>query len=246
VARYTDSDEFRSAEFVDVSMAGSTFREVNLTGAHMYGVLLTGADIDGDISGLRLNGVEVAPLVEAELDRLHPERVALRADTADGVRHALATVESFWATTMAHVATLPASQLHESVNGEWSFTQTLRHLVFVTDAWFGHAVLGLSRPFHPLGLPASFMTGADAMGIDTGADPTYDEVVQARADRMAQLRDFLAGVGQDDLERTREPNPAPGWPPPAPRTALACLRVIFNEEWTHRQFALRDLARLSA
>lgn len=60
---------FRGAEFVDVDTSHASFREVDLTGARMYGVLLTDADIDGDIRGLWVNGVEVAPLVEGELDR---------------------------------------------------------------------------------------------------------------------------------------------------------------------------------
>jgi hypothetical protein len=37
---------------------------------------------------------------------------------------------------------LDPALLHESVAGEWSFTETLRHLVFATDAWVRRAVLG--------------------------------------------------------------------------------------------------------
>jgi DinB superfamily len=32
--------------------------------------------------------------------------------------------------------------LHESVGGEWSFIETLRHLVFATDSWIRRAILG--------------------------------------------------------------------------------------------------------
>lgn len=41
--------------------------------------------------------------------------------------------------------------LHESVNEEWSFVQTLRHLVFAMDKWFTAPILG--DRFHPIGLP---------------------------------------------------------------------------------------------
>lgn len=88
MTRYVGSDEFREAEFVNLDMSRSSFREVDLSGARMYGVLLTDADIDGDIRGLRLNGVDVAPLIEAELDRLHPERTKLRPTSPDGMREA--------------------------------------------------------------------------------------------------------------------------------------------------------------
>jgi hypothetical protein len=245
VTRYAGSDEFQGAQFVDLDMSRTVFREVDLSGARMYGVLLTDADIDGDIRGLKVNGVEVAPLVEAELDRRHPERAKLRPSTADGMREAWAVVESFWDTTMRRARALREVDLHRSVNDEWSFTETLRHLVFVTDTWLGHAVHGQSRPFHPLGLPSAFITDGDTYGIDMAARPTFEQVMEVRAGRIAQVRAFLQAVTQEDLDRTREPDESPGWPPPAPRTATSCLHVIFDEEWAHHRFAVRDLALVS-
>jgi DinB superfamily len=246
MTRYDGSGEFRGAEFVDLSMAASLFRQVDLSGVRMRGALLFGADIDGAIDGLRINGIEVAPLVAAELDRRHPERVLLGATTPDGMREAWGAVESFWAGTMLHAGALPEEQLHRSVNEEWSYAQTLRHLVFATDAWLGHAVLGRARPFHRIALPPTFIKDADTYGIDARAEPTYAEVVQVRTERMAQVRDFLAEVDQGELDRERGPNTAPGWPPPAPRTAIECLHVIFAEEWAHHRFAVRDLGLLTA
>ncbi|HEX6869768.1 MAG TPA: DinB family protein, partial [Micromonosporaceae bacterium] len=246
MSRYVGSNEFRGAEFIDVDMSAALFREVDLSGARMYGVLLTGADIDGDLRGLRLNGVEVAPLVEAELDRLHPERTKLRATTPAGMREAWEVLTAMWAQTLERVAAMHEADLHRSVNEEWSFTQTLRHLVFVTDLWLGHAVLGEPRPFHPLGLPASFITVDETSGIDVDAAPTFLEVIRARDDRVNQVRTFLAEVTQEELDRVREPNPAPNGPAPAARTAASCLRVIFNDEWAHHQFAVRDLALIEA
>ncbi|HEY2946955.1 MAG TPA: DinB family protein [Micromonosporaceae bacterium] len=246
MARFADSDEFHGADFVDLDMSRAVFRQVDLSGSRMRGVLLTGADIDGVIHGLTVNGIEVAPLVEAELDRRHPERITLRSTTLDGMRDAWTVIESFWATTVQRAGTLSEADLHRSVDDEWTFTQTLRHLVFVTDAWLSHAVLGRSRPFHPLGLPASFIKDAATLGIDPDADPAFDEVVEVRAGRMAQVRRFLETASQEELARTREPNTAPGWPPPAMRTATSCLHVLFNEEWAHHRFAERDLAVIDA
>src|SRR6266542_2967808 len=176
MARYVGSDEFEGAEFVDLNMSRALIREVDLSGARMYGVLLTNADIDGDIRGLRVNGVEVAPLIAAELDRRYPERTRLRPTTPEGMRGAWAVVESFWGETMERARTLPEADLHRSVNDEWSFTETLRHLVLVTDSWVSHAIAGQPRPFHPLGLPPSFVPDHESFGIDTGATPTFDEV----------------------------------------------------------------------
>lgn len=241
MTRFEATSEFTAAEFIDIDMSRAVFREVDLTGARMHGVLLSGADIDGDIRGMRLNGVEVAPLVDAELNRLHPERAKLRATSPDGLREAWSEVESFWGATMRRARALPRAELHLSVGGEWSFTQTLRHLIFVTDAWLRRAVLGRPAPFHPIGLPASFTTDAGDYGIDLAADPTFDQVAEVRAGRMAQVRAFLAEVTQGELDRVREPVPGPGWPPPAARTAIECLHVLLNEEWEHHRFAVRDL-----
>jgi hypothetical protein len=240
----TSTEEPR--RFVDEDLAGAQFREVNLAGARMRGVVLMGADIDGAINGLRVNGVEVAPLIEAELDRLHPERTKLRPATPAQALAAVDVVETLWAASIARVRALPRGTADRSVDDEWSFTETLRHLIFVTDAWFGHAVLAEPRPFHRFGLPASFMPDGSELGIDKSAEPTLDDVVAVRSERLARLREFLAAATQDDLDRVREPNPAPGFPPPAARTAVSCLRVLFNEEWTHHSFAVRDLALIEA
>ena len=53
---------------------------------------------------------------------------------------------------------------------------TLRHLVSVSDAWFRNAVLAVPAPFHPYGLPASFITNGDDFGIDSAAAPRLAEV----------------------------------------------------------------------
>ena len=223
-------------EFVDLDWSGVVLREVVLSGARMTGVLLNGADIDGVIDGLVVNGVEVAPLIEAELDRLHPERLALRPTDADGVRAACDVVESMWAPTMARAAGLPDADVWTSVRGEWCFADTLRHLVFVVDLWLGRAVLGQDDAFRPVGMPASFMPMA-GLGSDASTRPTYTEVVAARADRMARVRDFAAGLTDEALSRAAT-SPSGS---PVERTVLECLGVIFNEEWAHHQFAVRDL-----
>jgi len=114
MTRWHDTAEFRGAEFVGTDMSGARFREADLSGGRMDGVLLTGADIAGVIDGLRLNGVEVAPLVEAELDRRHPERRKLRPTTPGEMHEAWAVVESLWAETMTRARELPESQLQRS------------------------------------------------------------------------------------------------------------------------------------
>jgi hypothetical protein len=246
VTTYTESDDFRGAHFLDVDMSGSVFREADLSGVRMHGVLLIGADIDGAINGLRVNGVEVAPLIEAELNRRYPERALLRSTTPQGLRDGWAWMQGIWADTMRRAEAMSPADLDRSVNDEWSFSQTLRHLIFVTDSWLGNAVLAQQWPFHPLGLPSGFIQDAHLFGIEAVESAPFEDVLAARADRIAKVQSFLDEVTQEELDRVREPNPSPGFPPPAERTALYCIHVVLNEEWAHHEFAVRDLDIIDA
>ena len=234
------------AEFVDVDLSGARFVRADLSGVVMRAVHVRGADIDApwllDGQGtLTVNGVDVVPFVEAELDRRFPGREQRRARDPEGLRAAWAVLEAAWSATCERVAAMPAGTVDASVAGEWSFAQTLRHLVMATDVWLRGAVLGLDRPFHPLGLPnAEYQTDGNDMSVFTSTTPTYADVLDARAGRVAMVRDFLATVTPDVLAQTHS-NP---WDPGYPETTLSCLQVILEEEWEHLRFAVRDLDAL--
>jgi hypothetical protein len=161
------------------------------------------------------------------------------------LRVAVDVHEALWTDAIEQARAMPDGDRHRSVNDEWSFTQTLRHVIFVIDAWFGNAVLGRADAFHPIGLPASFIPDGTAFGIDPHADPDFEEVVRVHAQRVDGLRRYLADVTQDELDRVPDANPAAAWQS-GNRTAVACLHVVFSDAWAHRQFALRDLAVITA
>ncbi|WP_413463616.1 DinB family protein [Arthrobacter sp. SO3] len=48
------------------------------------------------------------------------------------MRAAWARLERTWSATLERVAAMPAGTADISVDGEWSFAQTLRHLVMAT------------------------------------------------------------------------------------------------------------------
>jgi uncharacterized protein YjbI with pentapeptide repeats len=245
---FTRSDDLQGAEFVNTNLRGARFVEADLSGAVMRGVDVQGVDIDGPWlfeggSSFRINGVDVIPFVEAELNRRFPGRADRRAGDPDGLRTAWAAVERTWAATLERVAAMPAGTVDVSVGGEWSFAQTLRHLVHATDVWLRRGILEIEQPFHPLGLT---YTGAEEEALDlsifTTATPSYAEVLEARADRVAMVRDFLATVTPDELAATRK-NPHN---PEYPETTLSCLHVILGEEWEHHRYAVRDLDTIEA
>ena len=248
MVRFTRSDDLRGATFEGVDLRGARFVEPDLSGVVVRGAQVESLDVDapwlsdGDAPVL-VNGVDVRGFVEAELDRRFPGRELRRAADPVGLRAAWAALESTWATTLERVAALPASAVDVSVDGEWSFAQTVRHLVLATDVWLGRAVLGVEQPFHPLGQPGP---QAAEYGLDLSlfavGTPSFGEVLEARAGRVAMVRDFLAGVTPESLGVVRR-NP---WSPEYPETTLSCVHVILEEEWEHHRFAVRDLAVVEA
>jgi hypothetical protein len=246
-ATFTGSDDLQGAEFTNADLRGARFRGTDLSGVVMRGVDVSGADIDApwlfEGQGLLVNGVDVSPFVDAELNRRFPGRAGQRAGDPDGLRTAWAALERTWTATLGRAATMPAGTVDVSVGGEWSFAQTLRHLVMATDTWLGGAILRIDQPYHPLGLAdaSAEQDGLD-MSIFTAATPSYAEVLEVRAGRVAMVRDFLATVTPDVLAATRT-NP---WAPEHPETVLSCLRTILEEEWEHHRFAVRDLDAIEA
>jgi hypothetical protein len=242
------SEEFRGARFDVADLRGARFTDCDLSGVTVRDGFLVDVGISGYISNLTVNGVDVTDYVSAELDRRHPERVQFReGQTADDFRAMWDTIERLWAEAVERAGRLPAAALTEQVDEEWSFEQTLRHLVFITDAWASRTVLDEPMPYHPLGLPQSWYPPADAaaLGIDLTAQPSYAEILAARADRMAVMRRIVAGLTDDGLGRLCLRSPAPGYPDEE-RLVAECVAVVMDEEIEHCRFAVRDLAVLEA
>ncbi|QBI19622.1 DinB family protein [Egibacter rhizosphaerae] len=234
------------ARFHLVDLRGARFDQVVLDGAVMRGADLIDVEIDGEVSNLVVNGVDVAPLIEAELDRRDPERRRMRPTDPDGFREAWDIIERRWDETVARARGLDPALLHASVDGEWSFIQTMRHLVFATDAWVRRAVLGQPRPWDPLGLPHTTFRELPGVPNDPDARPSLDQVLALRQDRMQTVRQLLDGLTQERLDEETEPVTEPGYPEPDHYPVRGCVETILEEEWRHREFAERDLAVLQA
>ena len=258
---FGNDDDLRGAEFTHVRMHGAKFREVNLSDATFYDVTFAGATIreayfgcarmigvsfenaviDGDVDGLVVNGIEMAPLVEAELDRQDPGRAQLRSSDPDDLRSGWSWLERRWAATTAEALTHPESSLRLRVDGEWSFLETLRHLVFATDCWLGAGVLGRTT-YNPIGVTGPWMDPTTA-GLDVEAQPSVEEVLAARAQQQALVRDYLATATPETLAAMSAPPEGAPWPPPHEQSVLSRLHVVLIEEWWHHRFARRDMAQ---
>lgn len=180
--------DLRPKKFRDADLRGARFVDTDLRGAVLRGVDVDGMEVDSPwlLEGgatLVVNGVDVAPLVDAELNRRFPGRDTRRASDPEGLRAA-------W----------------EVLQGTWAADEGLDMSVF------------------------------------TARTPSFEEVLEARAGRVAMVRDVIDGVTAEQLAQPRV-NP---WSPDHPETVLSCLHTILEEEWEHHRYAVRDLDALAA
>lgn len=240
---YEKGPELSGARLENADFSNARLHAPNFEGAKITDAWLRDADISGDLEGLRLNGVEVAPLVEAARARLFPELVQLRAADPRSLAEAWAMIEATWQAAVARARQLPTAALDERVDDEWSFVETLRHLVLATDSWLRRMVKGIERPYHPWGLAGGWLSDPAAWGLDVDAGPSLDEILEVRRGRMDEVGQTIAAVTPEELERVCVPPDAPGHPS-REHTVLACLHVILDEEWEHHRYAVRDLELL--
>ena len=243
MATYEGTDEFEGATFERSSFKGATVRFSDFSGVTLRETDVNGLDIDSHdlfFGSLTVNGVDVVPLVDAELNRQFPGRELQKATTPEGLREAWVAVQAAWRET---VASTPAGLVDAHVEDEWSLAQTLRHLVLATDAWLRGAIQRVDQPFHELG---QIFSGAARMGFDMSIfrtdPPSYDEVLAVRAERQQLVTDFLATATPELLAEERDdPWGSSDWHP----TVGDCVRIILEEEWAHLRYVRRDLALLS-
>jgi hypothetical protein len=236
--------DLSGAEFRTVDLSGAEFRDVLLGEVVMRGVELVNVDIRGEIENVTVNGVSIGPLVDSELNNRYPERAKMRPEDPAGFRDAWDILERLWADTVERARHLQPELLHESVDGEWSFIETLRHLVFATDSWILRVILGDPSPWDPLSLPWSEMPDTPGVPHDREARPSLGEVLQLRQDRMTTVRQVIWTLTDESLNGHTEPVEGPGWPESRGYPVRQCLRIILNEEWEHRLYAERDLDSL--
>jgi len=247
--------DLRNATFHRVQLNDARLRRVDLSGAEIRGAMLEHArlkgvemvdvEISGAIVNVVVNGVDIAPLIEAELNRRSPERAKMRPDDVDGCKAAWAILERLWNETVESARSLPAETLHTRVNDEWSFIETLRHLNFASAAWVGRMILGNPSPWHPLDLPWDEAPGWEGVPWDRDAKPSLDTVMEVRRQRQAMVRGVIESLTAEQLA-SHVSCTEPGWPQLEDVAFRECLLIVLNEEWEHRSYAERDLGSFTA
>jgi DinB superfamily len=231
-------------------LSGRRFEQVNLAGSRVHGAFLVNTkvtsawvhslEVSGDVQSLVVNGVEVAEFVRAELERRHPELGYLESKDVPGLQRAWAKLQEIAAATLETARALPPDALDESVDDEYSFLQTLRHLVFATDRWITGPVLGEADHFHRLGYPYDSAPPEERAPLDLDAHPTLDDVLEVRAERAGFVEALVREATDESLARLVDS------PNGGTTTVGDCIRVVFIEEWWHHRYADRDLAVLAS
>ena len=187
--------------------------------------------------------------VREELDRLHPERKQLRPKDVASARQAFAVLEEIWAPTIERARQLPPSLLDERVDGEYSFIETFRHLLFAWHAWLARSVLLLPAQFPEWAIPPDLPADAPARvrwaaGVGwtaTETGPDLDTVLATRADGFARVRDYLSRASDDDLTALVD---GPLWDPSRKVSRLFGMTIVLRDEWWHSRYVARDLGVL--
>lgn len=246
---HSDTAAFRGADVRRSDLSGARFRDCDLRGVRIASCVVDDLSItgfDGATGTVVVDDVDVTAYVRAELDRRHPERVLVRAARdLEELRGAWDELERLWEATVSRARELPEATLQTRVDDEWSFVETVRHLVFAIDTWQGRMLAGEEAPNHPMGLVPTDTSPATAalLGLDPDARPTSDEALAAFADRRARLRAAVGSLTQDELDQPRRAllDPPDGY---EERTVRECVTTILREHSEHRRYAVRDLARL--
>lgn len=223
--------------FWGADLRGAVFRDVDLTGARISHAWVVDVDIDALVDRVVINGVDVTAYVN-ERDAWYPLRTMLRPATPAAMRETWSALEAEWVITGRLADGLGEEALHQRVEGEWSFIETMRHLVFAMDKWLTAPVLG--EGFHPTGLPNSGSADFPWPDLQPDLAPSLADVLAVRADRTTRMRAYLASLDAGDLDRpvdVLENGPHP---------VRECVFTVFEEEFWHNRYARRDLARLGA
>ena len=234
---FADRDLSESV-FWGVNLQNTLFRDADLSGSTFFHTQWTGVEIDGVVERLVVNGVDVTDFVNQH-DRWYPLRTQLSPESAEGIRRAWVTLRVEWAKLLAEVDELDADVALESVNGEWSLRDTLRHLIFAIEKWFTVPVLGATS-FTSCALPNKGSQGLEWPGLNLADAPAFEQAREAWAHTADQFGAYVAALDLAALPDTVEVMENGTVP------SLVCFHVVLEESFEHLRYARRDLAALTS
>src|SRR5690349_22135263 len=108
---YAEDQSLKGHEFRDRDLTGASFFECDLSDVVIRGSDISGMEIDAPWlrfgKPLIVNGLDVGPFVEADLNRRFPGRELQEAPDPEGLREAWAALEGAWVAAIEHAGALP-------------------------------------------------------------------------------------------------------------------------------------------
>jgi hypothetical protein len=222
--------------FWGADLSRSRFRDVDLTGVRISHAFVRDVEVDAIVDRLVVNGVDVTAFVH-EHDPWHGLREAQLASTAAQLRDAWERLLAAWRALGERARSLGGDAFERQVDGEWSLSETLRHLVFVLDKWWAAPIAG--RPFSSIGLPNTGSRGFPWPGLALDHPVALGEVVQVSGEQAAALSQYLAEVTDADLDHVVEVLEN------GPHDVRHCLQTVMEEAFWHLRYADRDLRAIA-
>ena len=236
MAEVFEDKDFSDAVFWGVKLARAQFRDTAFEETNFFHTLWRNVEIDGEIQGLVVNGVDITDYVNRN-DRWYPLRYQLSPNDAVGLRASWNQLEKEWSGLLARVGAAAPSIAETSIDNEWSLLDTLRHLLFAMDKWFTWPILGI-HIFSPLGLPNAESQAGEWPGLASIENIDFDAVLRQRKQQHESFALFLETLDVNALPATVDVLENGAVP------TLSCFHVILEEEFEHLRYMIRDLEHL--
>lgn len=221
------SSRLDKAEFENVGLAGARFHNTDMSNITISDTTMRGATIEADIAGVTINGFRIDELIEAELERRHPERKLLKPMDPEGYEKAIELIAEMRDKTIAAAEALGNLTARRPDDGQWSVLENLRHLVFAEDMWVRRNAFGEDHSaYHPLGQPPSFAEEPlKNRGVEFRSDAELKEVITVLNERFEDVRKRFQSLTQEVLDSPANSR--------FEGTVAQALRVYLEHEWQH-------------
>lgn len=238
--------DMSDATITDSNLARIKLRNVNMSRAVLTEAYLVGARIEGDLTGVTINGLDFASMYENELLRLYPERKRLQVRSADDFRDALELIKENRTRTFQLANKMDEKKRQAKTSeGEWSVVDNLRHLIFAESAWALRTAFGEPDPFHPLGMPSDHaIDEAIAVGLTFHKDASYEEVVDAMLAQFARVKARFETLEDEELTQLCT-NRGKGYPGEYDGKVAGALYTYLSHEWDHHRIIERVISEIA-
>ena len=192
--------------FQDVLLAGARFDDVNLSGARLRNVSLANVEIrDADLRGLKIFGIEIEALIEAELDRRFPIRLELRPedehDPAEQTR-IFRVIGEHRRALLARLEKAPFTLLCQRPEEErWSALEHLCHLYFAEKMYLDRWIKGRDTSPDEMAMRPAFLVSHPVLGAASWNRPeSLSELLERWLPVWEEFGRLLTGLDEASLK----------------------------------------------